>query len=309
MLDQFIWYERYRPRTLKELILPKVYRKKFNSYIEQRSIPHLLLHGPAGSGKTTIGNILIESINAQSLLLNASSGDRGIATIRGKVKEFAASQPFKDRLKVVFLDEADGITPDAQRALKNTIETYAKKTRFLLTANAYDRIIPEISSRCTIFEFEQKFGKAHIIKRLRRILKEEDIKYLVDDLEVIVEKRFPDYRSIVNTVQLCCVEGKLEISMMPGKIDVDLDEVTKLIFGGQLRQVREELFGTTNYTWLFRYLFDGFITKVPPQAKPDVALVIAEYMYRDTQAVDREINFTACLVEIMNTIGVKKIRF
>ena len=118
-------YEKYRPKKLSDLVLPGSHRKAFKRFIKSKEIPHLLFYGPAGSGKTTLSKILIKHCASSSLVLNASADDRGIATIKKKVKQFATSVRRGLKLKVVFFDEANGLTPEAQEALKNTIETAA----------------------------------------------------------------------------------------------------------------------------------------------------------------------------------------
>lgn len=154
-MKNMIWYEKYRPDKLSSLILDKETRQSFKTFIKEKQIPHVLLHGPAGSGKTTLSMILLKEIAAGKLVLNASSDDRGIATIKYKVKQFAsAHRGGQGKLNIVLLDEADGTTSDAQLALKNTMETYHKNCRFILTCNQIDRIIDPIVSRCMLFKFD-----------------------------------------------------------------------------------------------------------------------------------------------------------
>lgn len=300
--DNFIWYEKYRPTTLKEMVLPKDNKQKFRAYIEAQDLPHLLFFGPAGSGKTTLANILMDNIPCQRLVLNASSADRGIGTIKDTVKKFAASQPPKGKKKIVFFDEADNLTPDAQNALKNTIETYSKTCRFIFTANNVDRIIREIQSRPLKFKFD-KFPKKKLIVYLKRILDTEKVKYEESDVESVVKKLYPDIRSIVNSLQSMCGNGKLDIrsgqlvSMSPLVLK-------KLVEAGNIRSIRKELAGTTDFVWLYKYLFDSFLFEIKKE-QADVALCIAEYLYKDNTVADREINFTACLIEIMAILGIK----
>ena len=134
-MKKFIWYEKHRPKSLKELTLPKEYRKAFRQYIKQENVPHLLLAGPQGSGKTTLAYIFMDNIPCTRMVLNASSKDRGIETIKTRVKQFASSMPQKGKIKIILLDEADALTHDAQMALRNTIESHSDTCRFILTAN------------------------------------------------------------------------------------------------------------------------------------------------------------------------------
>lgn len=299
--DNFIWYEKYRPTSIDELVIPKTYREKFEEYIEEKNIPHLLLFGPQGSGKTTLASILMDTIPSQRLILNASGEDRGIATIRGKVKQFAASESFKSQLKIVFMDEADGITPDAQFALKNTIETYSKNCRFIFTANNVDRIRKEIKSRSTLFEFSQ-----YPIKRLKKylfsILESEKIKAKEEDLEKLIDSFYPDIRSIINNLQVCSVNGKFDPDLITAT-SIDVTKIQEFISKGYVRSLRKLWTGMTDFTFVYKYLFDDFIYTQEEIQRVMVAETIAEYLHRDSTIADRELNITTCCIMLMRICG------
>lgn len=302
--DNFIWYEKYRPTTIKNLILSQEYRIKFQSYIEEQEIPHLLLFGPNGSGKTTMATILMDSIKCQRLVLNASGEDRGIDTIKGKVKQFASSQPFtKDTLKIIFLDEADKITPDAQDSLRNTIEMYSKTCRFILTGNYVDKFKKSIKSRCTMYEFSQ-YPIKKLMEYLDQILKEEKVKAQTEEIEKLVTSFYPDIRSIVNNLQACSVDGKFDLGLISSSI-VDQTKIGRNILEGKVKSLRTLWVGMNNYIFVYKYLFDEFIFKIDENKRPEVAETIAEFMYRDTTITDREINVTMCCLMIMRIIGSK----
>lgn len=185
--------EKYRPRTLEDMVgfIP--------SFSIDEDMPHLLLHGGAGTGKTTLAKIIIKMLNANSITLNASS-ERGIEIVRQKISEFASTQSTNDNIKIVFLDEADSLTADAQTALRNTMETYSRNTRFILTANYVNKIIDPLRSRCISIKFDN-IPKNLIVERLEFICKEEKIPYEVEALGKIVDQTGPDMRSAINKIE------------------------------------------------------------------------------------------------------------
>jgi replication factor C small subunit len=302
--SNFIWYEKHRPGTINEMILPPAYREKFEQYIEEQNIPHLLLHGPCGSGKTTMATILMDNIKCQRVVLNASGEDRGIATIKGKVKQFAASQPLtKKHLKIVFLDEADFLTPDAQKALRNTMETYSSTCRFILTGNYIDKILPEIKSRCTMYEFSQ-YPIKKLIKNLYIILEAEKVKAKKEDVEMLITRFYPDIRSVLNNLQAGSVNGEFDPDLITST-SIDISDIKENILKGNVRSLRKSIAGLTEFTFLYRYLFDEFIFEIPDDKRSDIAELIAEFMYRDTTIADREINITMCFLMIMRELECK----
>lgn len=308
-LEHSIWYERYRPKSIDEMVLPKEIRRFISQCIDKQAFPHLLFSGPAGSGKTTLANIIISSLPCHSLSLDASSSDRGIATMRGKVKDFAASQARKGHVKFVFMDEADGLTGDAQDALKNTVEKYSTQTKFIFTANDIGRIIDPLRSRCMCFSFSSYPTKT-LKGYLAQILDKEEVDFDVEDLDKLIEFYYPDVRSIVNNLQLASVDGKLELKNISLEDLFDYKFLSKCIKGGEIGKVRESWAKRRimNFVWLYKYLFDVFIFKIPEKERADAAIMIAEFLHRDSQVIDKEINAAACLIAIMGYF-TKKVNF
>jgi len=185
--------EKYRPKSLDEMVgfVP--------TFSIDEDMPHLLLAGGAGTGKTTLAKIIIRMLNAESIVLNASA-ERGIDTVRDKIKTFASTQSTNSGIKVVFLDEGDHLTPDAQTALRNTMETYSRNTRFIITCNYLQRIIDPIQSRCVLIKFDN-IPKSAIINRLRYICNQENIPYEEAALAKIVEYTNSDIRSAINKIE------------------------------------------------------------------------------------------------------------
>jgi DNA polymerase III delta prime subunit len=271
----------------------------FKKFIEEGDIPHLLLYGAQGSGKTTIATILMDKIPCQAMKLNASSSDRNVETARGKIKDFAASQPLPGRLKIVFMDEADGITPDAQRALKNTIESYAGTCRFLFTANHIHKIIPEIRSRFMQVPLRQ-IDKGVLVDYIEQILDYEEVQYQRQDIVDIVDRTFPDIRSTMNTIQASSITKVLK----PGSGQIDISDLAEFVKLGQLGTIRQRWAGTADFLWMYKMLFDIFVPQyVQAPNRPAAALRVAEYLYRDGLVADKEINASACLMELMQIIG------
>lgn len=301
-----IWFEKHRPTKLSQLALDPAIREKLEQYIEAEEIPHLLFSGPPGSGKTTISKILMRHCSGVGMTLNASSTDRGIDVIKTKVKEFAASMlANRDKKNVVFFDEADGLSIDAQRALKNTIETFEGNCRFIFTANEIGKIDDAIKSRCMHYTFTT-IPKRQIKRQCKKLLRKEKIKFDREDMANIVDIFYPDIRSVINNLQACSIDGKLKAKAVI-QVGIDSDELFKLIDRGKIGEIRELWAGTWDFTWLYDVLFNDYLeTKSKDREGCAIAaLSIAEYLYRDSQIVDREINATACLVQICEDFQIK----
>jgi len=300
-MKQFIWYEKYRQKKLSGLVLPKKHKRFFRKCIKEKEIPHLLFVGPYGSGKTTLAHILLRACASAKLILNASSYDRGIGVVKTKVKDFATSATMdKNKTNIVFFDEADGMTPDAQEALKNTIETYQKNCRFIFTANQIERVHGAIQSRCQLWEF-QSLGFTEVLALGCHILENEDIEYKKPDLRKYCREHYPDIRSIINILQQNSSTGKL----IYDKMMVDKQSLQAYIEGGAVNAARSTWSGTTDFLWLYRWLFEEFVLEVKRKKRPAVALAAAEYMYRDRSVADKEVNALACLLEIMAILEVE----
>lgn len=308
-IKNYIWYEKYRPKNLEAMVLKREYRELFEHYIEEKEIPHLLFYGTNGSGKTTLAFILMNNIPCTRLVLNASSEDRGIATIKGKVKQFAASATIDGKLKIVFLDEGDKLTKDAQDALRNMMETYSGSCRFIITGNYIDKIQEAIKSRCTLFQFNT-FHKKRLVRQLQGILKKEGVEFDEVVLLEIVEKHYPDIRSIINVVQSSSIGGYLQNYVSKeGCLDGDL--LIELIKQGNLKDLRIALTNTVEFSWLYRHLTDIIMSDDDLDADRRRAgiQILAEYMWKDSSVLIREINFVACVLELMGVFGCKKISF
>ena len=308
-VEDFIWYEKFRPHSLTDMTLPPKYRKDFTRYISSGEVPHLLLFGPPGSGKTTLGFVIMDSIPCVRLVLNASSSDRGIDTIKGKVKQFAGSETFGGKIKIVFLDEADRLTKEAQDALRNTMETYSRKCRFILTCNEVDAITEAIRSRCIKYEFSS-FPVSEVISNSKKILQKEKIKFEEEDLKKIVDTYYPDIRSVVNNLQMCSTEGTLDPTAV-SRSSIDPEKILDLILSGNIKEMRSIISGVSTFTYLYRFLFDVFLgaEDLSQEDKIAIASVLAEHLYRDNTVANREINFVACCVSLIAQLKIPNMIF
>ena len=305
-LSHTLWVEKYRPNNLDTYIGNEHLKDKVSVYLESGDLPHLLLYGKAGTGKTTLAKILVNNIDCDYLYINASD-ENNVDTVRNKVKNFASTMGFKD-YKIIILDECDYITPNAQAALRNLMETFSKHCRFILTCNYVEKIIDPIQSRCQTFQIVPP-SKKEVAVQLDKILKSENVKYDVKDLVPIIDSSYPDIRKIINTCQLNSVKGVLKLS----KNDLlDSDFKTKILdilktsddSRNKYMKIRKTVADSKvqDFTEMYSLLYD----KVDEYASGKISgviLVLAEGQHRDALAVDKEIPFMATILNILSTIN------
>ena len=203
-----LWVEKYRPTTMDTYIGNEHLRSKVSVYLESGDLPHLLLYGRAGTGKTTLAKLLVKNIDCDYLYINASD-ENSVEVVRDKVKNFASTLGFAE-MKVIILDECDYITPNAQAALRNLMETFSKNCRFILTCNYVERIIDPIQSRCQSFQIIPPDRK-QVAQHLSNILDNESVKYDLDNIVTIVNGGYPDIRRVINGAQRQVVNNELVI--------------------------------------------------------------------------------------------------
>ena len=302
--EHTLWVEKYRPISLDTYLGNEHLKSKVSLYLESGDIPHLLLYGKAGTGKTTLAKILVSHIECDYIYINASD-ENNVDTVRNKVKMFASTLGFKD-YKVIILDECDYITPNAQAALRNLMETFSKHCRFVLTCNFVERIIDPIQSRCQTFQTTPP-SKKEVAKHLHNILTQENVDYDREDLAILVNSGYPDIRRVINGAQRQSVDGKLVIdkqSIVENDYKLKLLEILeKQDKKSAFNNVRQLLADAkvTDFADLFRLLYD----EVDSYGKGHIAeciLIIAKYELSDAQVVDKEINAMAMIIEILRTI-------
>ena len=303
-MSNSLWVEKYRPSTIDTYIGNEHLKSKVSVYLESGDLPHLLLFGKAGTGKTTLAKLLVKNIECDYLYINASD-ENNVDTVRTKVKNFASTVGFKD-LKIIILDECDYITPNAQAALRNLMETFSKHCRFILTCNYVERIIDPIQSRCQLFQIIPP-SKVEVAQRLNQILEEEEINYELQDLKVLIDSNYPDIRRTINSAQRNVVNLQLKLdtnSIIQNDYKLKLLEILKIQNKrNAFKDIRQLLADNkiTDFADLFRLLYD----EVDSYGKGHVAeciLVIARYELSDSQVVDKEINAMAMIIELLGVI-------
>ena len=303
-MSNTLWVEKYRPLSLDTYIGNEHLKSKVEIYLESGDLPHLLLYGKAGTGKTTLAKILVKNIESDYLYINASD-ENSVDTVRNKVRQFASTVGFKD-LKIIILDECDYITPNAQAALRNLMETFSKHCRFILTCNFVERIIDPIQSRCQLFQIIPP-SKVEVAQRLNEILEKEEINYELQDLKILIDSNYPDIRRTINSAQRNVVNLQLKLdiaSIIQNDYKLKLLEILKTQDKKTaFKDIRQLLADNkiTDFADLFRLLYD----EVDGYGKGHVAesiLVIAKYELSDSQVVDKEINAMAMVIELLGVI-------
>lgn len=302
-----LWVEKYRPKTLDEMVLSEENRKFFSSI--NGEIPNLLFVGTPGIGKTTIARIIVQDIlKCQYLYINASD-ENGIDTIRSKVSGFSQTKSIDGALKVVILDEADGITLDGQRALRNTMEEYSGFTRFILTANYKHKIIPAIQSRTQYFDLNPDIHS--VVNRVLSILKKEKVTIPPDgavSLVRTIKDSFPDIRKVINTVQKYSVSGTFTVKEKLQRNEL-VDKIHSSVTNNKVLELRKYLIENENefqgdYANLLKlYLNFLYSSDINEDKKKQTIITISEYLYRDAFVLDKEINAFACLCQLEKLIA------
>ena len=299
-----LWVERYRPVSLENYIGNEHLKTKVSKYISTGDIPHLLLHGKAGTGKTTLAKLLVSNVDCDQMYVNASD-ENNVESVRNKIKMFASSVGFKD-LKVIILDECDFLTPNAQAALRNLMETFSKHCRFILTCNYVERIIDPIQSRCQSFQIIPP-SKKEVAIHTSKILNTEGISFENEQIVTMVNSSYPDIRRIINAVQRNIVDNRLIVdteSLVQNDYKLQVLEILqtqdKKNAFKNLRQLLADS-QIRDYADLFRLLYDE-IESYGKGHIAEVILTIAKYELSDAQVVDKEINAMAMLIEILNII-------
>ena len=297
-----IWVEKYRPQTLSDVILDKETLRVVEEYTNE--IPNLLFVGNPGTGKTTLARVIVNDILGCNYLYINASDESGIDTIRHNITNFAQTKSFDGGVKVVILDEADGLTSQAQAALRNTMETYAKYCRFILTANYKHKIIPALQSRCQSLTIKPVVELA--VKRCYNILKDENVKVPEEQKKKfvqLVKRHFPDLRKTINELQKNVIDSELCITSVVSDNEL-LEAVYKKIASKQCLEARrylienEDRFQGDYDTLLSNYLNFIYSANIDDIKKKEMIAIIADHLYKSAFVVDKEINAFACLVNL-----------
>ena len=302
MSSHGLWVERYRPQDLSTYVGNEHLKTKVERFLDDGNIPHLLLYGRAGGGKTTLAKIIVNNTECDYLYINASD-ERNIDLVRDKLKTFASSVGFKP-MKVVILDEADYLNVNsAQPALRNLMETFSAHCRFILTCNYVEKIIDPIQSRCQTYKIVPP-SKKEVALHSKIILEKEQISFDLDDLALVVTAGYPDMRKVINELQRMSIDGKLSVDK-DGMIhnEFKLQFLDAIRNGESLATIRKMVADSnfTEYTELYRLLYDE-VESFGVEKMPEIIADISKGSYQDVLVVDKEINFIATVSQILGRI-------
>ena len=309
-MEHLLWTEKYRPRTVEDCILPERLKAVFQEYVNQKEMPNLLLAGGAGVGKTTIAKAMCNEIGCDYMVINGSD-ENGVDTIRVKIKNYASSVSLSGGRKVIILDEADYLTPNAQAILRNAIEEFAANCSFIFTCNYKNKIIDPLHSRCAVIEFNLKNGEkaqmaSAFFKRITHILNTEKVEFDEKVIAEVVKKHFPDFRRVINELQRYSKLGKIDVGILSQIGDISITQIVKHLKEKDFTSVRKWAASTDiDNTTFFRKLYDALYDIAKPQSIPQAVLILADYQYKQAFVADHEINLVACLTEIMANVEFK----
>lgn len=303
-MEHLLWTEKYRPQTVAECILPERMKDSFQEYVNKKQIPNLMLTGGPGIGKTTAAKAMCIEVGCDYMVLNGSD-ERGIDTIRFKVKNYASSMSFSGGRKVIILDEADYLTPEAQAILRGAIEEFEINCSFIFTCNYKSKLIEALHSRCSVIDFslknnEKKEMASQFFKRVCDILKTENVEYNEKVLVEVIKKHFPDFRRVLNELQRYSQSGKIDVGILSQLTEASLSEVIKFMKAKDFVSVRKWVATSeVSSVSLYRDLYDNLYDYVVPESIPGIVLILADYQFKQAFVADHEINMVACLTEIM----------
>ncbi len=304
--DDFLWVEKYRPRTIDSAVLPSTLKTTFQQFVDQKNIPNLLLTGRAGIGKTTVARAMLEELQCDYIIINGSMNGN-IDTLRNEIKDFASSISFSGGRKYVILDEADYLNPNStQPALRNFMEEYSKNCGFILTCNFKNKIIEPLHSRCSVVEFkidkEDKPKMASLFyKRVCNILEQECVNYDQKAVVEVITKFFPDWRRVLNELQRYSATGKIDSGILVNFSEENLKGLVELLKAKNFSEVRRWVAENNDIDQavFFRKLYDTASQYLKTNSIPQLVITLADYQYKAAFVADHEINILACLTEIM----------
>lgn len=309
MNNDFLWVEKYRPRTISECILPESLKNTFSEIVENDQVPNMLFTGTAGLGKTTVARAICNQLNLDYILINGSE-EGNIDTLRTKIKHFASTVSLEGDLKVVILDEADYLNAQStQPALRGFIEEFSDNCRFIMTCNFKNRIIEPLHSRCSIYEFNTSkkdmvnlCGKFY--QRTLDILRQENVEF--SDAKAIAElimRYAPDWRRVLNELQRSSIGGKLNLAMLQSNSD-QYDDLFEHLKKKDFKKMRKWVSDNMDVdsSVVFRSIYDSMYEKVEPSSIPQLVLYLADYQYKNAFVADHELNMVACMTEIMANV-------
>ena len=306
MLEEFLWVEAYRPKTVQDTILPEALKATFQEFVNQGNIPNLLLSGPAGCGKTTIARAMLEELGCDYIVINGSMNGN-IDTLRNDIKSFASSVSLSGGRKYVILDEADYLNANStQPALRNFMEEFSKNCGFILTCNFKNRIIEPLQSRCSVIDF--KISKKEMpqlalqfMKRVAGILDQRGVEYDKAVVAEVIKKHFPDWRRVLNELQRYSATGRIDSGMLANLQEASFKSLIGFLkdrdFTSMRKWVGENI--DSDSTAIFRALYDSAYEHMEKNSVPQLVIILAKYQYQAAFVADHEINLVSCLTAFM----------
>jgi len=308
-MSEFLWVEKYRPKTVATCVLPASLAETFNDIVKTGELPNMMFSGSAGVGKTTVAKALCNQLDLDYLMINGSE-EGNIDTLRTKIKQFASSVSLQGGYKVVILDEADYLNPQStQPALRGFIEEFSNNCRFILTCNFKNRIIEPLHSRCSVYDFsipnpEKPTVAGSIFNRVCEILTAENVEFEKKVVAEVVQRYFPDYRRVINECQRYGVSGRIDSGILVNLSDENVKSLMGHLQNKNFTEMRKWVVNNidTEPQAIFRKIYDTMGDYVSPASIPQVVLILADYQYKDAFVADHELNVVACMTEIMANV-------
>lgn len=306
MNEEFLWVEKYRPKTIDDTILPVDLKATFQQFVDQKNIPNLILSGSAGVGKTTVARAMLEQLGCDYIVINGSMNGN-IDTLRNEILNFASTVSFSGGRKYVILDEADYLNANStQPALRNFMEEFSRNCGFILTCNFKNRIIEPLHSRCSVIDFKiSKRDMAKLamqfMKRVNFILNTENVKYESAVIAEVIQKHFPDWRRVLNELQRYSATGTIDFGILANMQDTSIRELINFMKDRDFTEVRKWVKNNidTDVNVLYNQFYDSASQYFTPDSIPMLVLHIATYQYQNAFSANPEINFSAFCAHVM----------
>ena len=311
-MDTFLWVEKYRPKTVKDCILPKKLKDTFQEFVKDKHIPNLILSGSAGTCKTTIAKAMVEQICSTWMMINGSE-ESGIDVLRTKIKNFASTVSLEGGRKYIILDEADYLNPQStQPALRGFMEEFHKNCGFILTCNYKNRLIDPLQSRCSNIDFTIRNGERvkladKFYKRVLDILKDEKIQFNPPAVAELITAHFPDWRRVLNELQRYSASGQIDAGILINISNENIKELMSFVKKKEFTNVRKWIVNNldNDANRIFRTIYDSLYDTIDHSTIPHAVVILGDYQYKSAFVADQEINLLACMTELMSQVKFK----